>query len=323
MLVSVLVVNYNGRYFLNACLSSLESQVIPRGEFEVLLIDNGSSDGSVEFVREHFPNVRVITLTENVGFAAANVIGLQNARGRFIALLNNDATADPSWLAEMLSSIDADSKIGGVTAKIVFAHNSSVINSAGLVLYRDGRGGDRGFRCDDGPQFAEPAEVFGACGAGVLYRREMLEAIGFFEPRFFMYYEDLDLAWRAQRHGWRFVYAPKAVVRHVHCGSSGEWSPAFCFYVERNRALTSVRNGSIVLALWSCIGLVLRSVRCWLRIPFSRQWQVAHGWAYVRAVASMAAELPAALAARRRHRPTHDHARRYERLIESAPAKAA
>ena len=299
-LVSVLVVNYNGRRFLEDCLRSLKQQSLERPKFEIILIDNGSVDGSVEFVRSEFPDVRVIALPQNIGFAAANVAGLEHATGRYIALLNNDAVAEPGWLTASLDAMETSNDIGGVAAKIVFAHDPKTINSAGLVLLRDGRGADRGFRCEDGEEYRQPTDVFGACGAAVVYRREMLDDVGFFEPRFFMYYEDLDLAWRARRRGWRFVYAPDAVVRHVHCGSSGEWSPAFCFYVERNRVLTSIRNASMLLAVGSTIGLGLRVLRCWWRIAVTRgkQWRLAHGFAYLRAGWSLAMELPRAVQAR-------------------------
>lgn len=299
-LVSVLVVNYNGRRFLEDCLRSLKQQSLERPKFEIILIDNGSVDGSVEFVRCEFPDVRVIALPRNIGFAAANVAGLEHATGRYIALLNNDAVAEPGWLAASLDAMETSNDIGGVAAKIVFAHDPKTINSAGLVLLRDGRGADRGFRCADGEEYRQPADVFGACGAAVVYRREMLDDVGFFEPRFFMYYEDLDLAWRARRRGWRFVYAPDAVVRHVHCGSSGEWSPTFCFYVERNRVLTSIRNASMRAAIGAAIGLGLRLLRCWWRIAVTRgkPWRLAHGFAYLRAGWSLAMELPQAVQAR-------------------------
>jgi GT2 family glycosyltransferase len=217
-------------------------------------------------------------------------------------------------------------RAGGVAAKVLFAHDPGLINSAGLVLYRDGRGGDRGFRQRDDGRFDAAEEVFGACGAGALYRRDMIDDVGFFDPSFFMYYEDLDLAWRARRRGWRFAYAPKAVVHHVHCASAGEWSPRFSFYVERNRVLTSLRNGSLLLALWACLGLVLRTLRCWLRVSllWRTKWRPAHGVAYLRALGSVLAQLPATLAIRRRLSLSERvPPSSYRKFIERAPAESA
>ena len=194
--VSVIVVNYNGKHFLKRCLESLAAQTYPEDRREVILVDNGSSDGSAEYVREQFPWVRVIRASTNWGFAKGNNIGLQHARGDLIALLNNDAVAGPAWLSAMTRALQQGLTVGGVTSKILFLHQPGVINSAGLDLYRDGRGGDRGFRQPDRGQFDRPTEVFGACGASMLVRRAMIDDVGFFDESFGMYYEDLDLAWR-------------------------------------------------------------------------------------------------------------------------------
>src|SRR5204863_2364052 len=140
-----------------------------------------------------------------------------------------------------------------------------IINSAGLNLYRDGRGGDRGFREPDDGQYDEPAEVFGACGASVLLRRAMLDDVGFFDERLFMYCEDLDLAWRARSRGWRFRYTPRSVVHHVHCGTSGEWSPFFIFYAERNGVLVNLKNASWLQLARAVIGFGGRGAKNWFR----------------------------------------------------------
>src|SRR5262249_10939580 len=167
-------------------------------------VDNGSTDGSVEFVRDRFPRAHVVVLEKNHGFAAGNNIGLAHASGKFIALLNNDTAAHPEWLAAMLRALDDHPDAGGVACKIRFHHDPATLNSAGLVLYRDGRGGDRGFRQADVGQFDRQEEVFGPCGAAMLLRRELIDDVGLFDERLFMYYEDLDLAWRARLRGWRF-----------------------------------------------------------------------------------------------------------------------
>src|SRR5436309_3434996 len=167
-LASVIVVNFNGRHHLAECLRALAHQTLPAHQFEVILVDNGSTDGSIEFVRRRFPRVRVVPLPENLGFAAGNNRGLAHATGRFIALLNNDTAADPRWLGAMLEALTDDPAAGGVACKIRFHHDPATLNSAGLMLYRDGRGGDRGFRQADAGQFDRPDEVFGACGAAML-----------------------------------------------------------------------------------------------------------------------------------------------------------
>ena len=323
-LVSTIVVNYNGRHHLPECLRALEAQTLPAKQLEVILVDNGSTDGSADFVRREFPRVRVIPLGENLGFAAGNNVGFANAVGRFVALLNNDTAADPSWLVAMLRALDEHPGAGGVACKIRFHHDPATLNSAGLVLYRDGRGGDRGFRQADIGQFDRPEEVFGACGAAMLLRRELIADVGMFDERLFMYYEDLDLAWRARLRGWRFVYAPDAVIRHVHCGTSGEWSPFFCFYVERNRVLVNVKNAPLILALIVSIGFLVRAGRVWCYVASGR-FRAAHGWAYVRAAVSLLGLLPHAIAERYRIRAARRAVpdQRFAHLVLRPPAKAA
>ena len=132
-----------------------------------------------------------------------------------------------------------------------------LINNAGSMIFSDGSGADRGFLERDSGQFEAPEEVFSACGASVLLRREMLDDIGLFDEDFFMYYEDTDLAWRARLRGWKFIYTPTSVMRHVHCGSSEEWSPFFTYHVERNRLCMLAKNANRRLFLRSWTGFYL------------------------------------------------------------------
>src|SRR5262245_50527798 len=168
---SIVVVNYNGRHFLAECLAAVERQTVPRHRYEVLLMDNGSTDGSVAFVREQFPGVRVYALSENLGFTGANNLGFRLTRGQHVVLLNNDTRVEPAWLEALLAAADGE-RVGGVGSKLLFREEPGRVNSTGLLCYRDGRGGDRHLRQSDGAQTREPAEVFGGCGASLLLKRE-------------------------------------------------------------------------------------------------------------------------------------------------------
>lgn len=299
--ISVIVVNFNGRRLLDACLNSLARQSLPSDFFEVIVIDNGSSDGSVEYLRAEYPWVRVHPLAGNRGFAGGNNAGFRIARGQYLALINNDAEAEPECLERLLVAILRSPTIGGVAAKLRFRHDQARINSTGLMLFRDGRGGDRGFRQPDFGQFDQPAEVFGACAAGAMFRRELIDELGGFDERLFMYYEDLDLAWRARLRGWKFVYEPRALVLHDHCGSSGEGSPFFCFHVERNRVLVNLKNGSPRLAALNSLGFAARVARAawrWIR----GQTSAAHAFAFLRAAGSISINAPGILRERFRVR---------------------
>lgn len=161
--VSVIVVNYNGRRLLADCLHSLRRQTYPRHRFEIVVVDNASTDGSAEFLQQRFPDVRLVRLSRNTGFAGGNNAGFTVARGEWIALLNNDAVAEPGWLAASVNA-GTPADIGGVAGHIVFADDANTVNSTGLELYRDGRGGDRDLNRLE-PLDRSRGEVFGGCGA--------------------------------------------------------------------------------------------------------------------------------------------------------------
>jgi GT2 family glycosyltransferase len=297
---SVIVVNFNGRPFLIDCLSALERQTWPRHAFEVLVIDNGSTDGSVPFIREHFPWVRLVALNRNTGFTGANNLGFRLARGRYVVLLNNDTRVAVNWLEELIRAAEPPN-IGGVAARIVYRSDPRVLNSTGLRLLPDGRGADRDRDRLDAQVNRPAGEVFGGCGASLLLNRELIEDLGGFDPALFMYYEDLDLAWRGRLRGWQFAYAPAALVEHVCGGTSDFASPFVLRQIERNRALVNLRNAPPFLALWSVAGLLLRAGRAlgrWLQAPRESGLTVAHLRGMTGAVVSVLRSLPARLLAR-------------------------
>jgi len=231
--VAVVVVNWNGLHFLERCLGGLAAQTCR--DFEVVLVDNGSTDGSVDFVRERFPWVQVIANGENRGFAAANNQAIRATDSEFVATLNNDTEADPNWLGELVRAMETHPRVGACASKMLFAHRPDVINSAGIALDRVGIAWDwRGGEPDD-PAEREPVEVFGACAGAALYRRAMLEEVGLFDEEFFAYLEDVDLAWRAQWAGWKALLVPTARVLHFHSGTAKEGSPFKNRLLGRNK----------------------------------------------------------------------------------------
>jgi GT2 family glycosyltransferase len=217
-------------------------------------------------------------------------------------LLNNDTYVHPGWLTALVAAAEAGGdSVGGVAARILFRDDPATVNSTGLVLYRDGRGGDRDLCRPDGPTVREPGEVFGGCGASLLLTRALLDDIGGLDPKLFMYYEDLDLAWRARLRGWRFLYAPDAVVEHVCGGQASPSSPLLTRQTERNRALVNLQNAPPFLALYSLVGLALRFGRIWFRYLTSRTrygLTAEHLRAMASAAASVLANLPTTLLGR-------------------------
>ncbi len=238
--VSIVVVNYNGKKYLNACLSSLAIQTYP--DFEVILVDNASSDSSVEYVKEHFPSVRLIENPKNYGFAKGNNIGIKEAEGSLIATLNNDTQVIPWWIEELVRSIGSNENVGMCASKMLFMKNHKMINSAGICISRSGACWDRGmFECDKG-QFESVEEVFGPCAGAALYRKRMLEEIGLFDEDFYAYMEDADLAFRGRLAGWKCLYVPKAVVYHIHGGTAGYATGYTIYYGNRNIIWNCIKN---------------------------------------------------------------------------------
>ncbi|WP_243370792.1 glycosyltransferase family 2 protein [Geotalea sp. SG265] len=239
-LVSVIILNWNGRKFLKECLDSLLLQSY--AHFEVVLVDNGSSDGSPEYVRSNYPAVKVVALPQNVGFAAGNNVGLEHCRGEFVVTLNNDTKVDWEFISALVAVVKADDRIGLVAAKMLNYYQTDRIDSVGLMIASNGLGYNKGIAEVDSGQYKEPAPVFGPCGGAALYRRAMLSETGFFDEDFFAYYEDFDLAWRCRLAGWQAVTAPGAVVYHVHSATSGEWSSFKVFHTHRNKWYVIIKN---------------------------------------------------------------------------------
>jgi len=231
--ISVIIVNLNGGEYIAGCLDSLSAQTFR--DFEVIVVDNGSTDGSRELIGKDYPRVRVIALGENTGFAKGNNIGFQASSSPFIATLNNDTLVGPGWLQELHEAAKVDRGIGMVASKIFLGKDGDELDSAGMLLYPDGMTRQRGRGVRDDGRFDTPTEVLFPSACAALYRREMLEETGFFDEEFFSYCEDADLGLRGRLAGWKAVLAPRAVVRHLYSQTGGSYSAFKAYHVERNR----------------------------------------------------------------------------------------
>jgi hypothetical protein len=229
-MISVVIPNYNGRRYLEGCLPSLSAQTFE--DFEVIVVDNGSKDGSCEYVAEEFPQVRIVENEENLGFAGGVNSGIRRARGEYILTLNNDTVVEGEFIGRLAEAIGSDGRVGMWASKMLFLDGR--INSTGICISRSGAAWDRGMGEADRGQYDLVEEVFGPSGGAGLYRREMLDEIGLFDEEFFMYMEDVDLAFRARLAGWRCLYVPGARVRHVHGGTAGFGSDLSVYYGNRN-----------------------------------------------------------------------------------------
>ncbi|MFQ5578873.1 MAG: glycosyltransferase family 2 protein [Anaerolineae bacterium] len=281
--VSVVIANWNGRRWLEHCLPALFAQTYRH--FEVIIVDNASTDNSVEWVNRHYPAVRQIRNRRNLGFAGANNIGIRAAAGELIATLNNDTRPDPNWLAELVKGISVAPDVGMAASKIVLWERPGILDSAGIAVDWAGFGWNRGW---GRPAASAPApqEVFGPSAAAALYRRDMLAGIGLFDEDFFAYYEDVDLAWRAQRAGWNCRYIPTAVVLHQHSATGGQARRLKTFLLNRNKLWTLFKNYHPLDLLWAwplILGLDALSagVQLWRTrslAPLSARRQALAGW---------------------------------------------
>jgi len=237
--VSVVVLTYEGRRWLTACLSALAAQTATSAE--VILVDNGSADGSADFVAASFPWVRVLRLAGNVGFAGGNNAGARLARAPLIAFLNNDTEPDPDWLSTLKAALDAEPSGGLATSRIVSLDDGVTLDSAGDGYLRAGGAFKRGHGEPD-EAYRRPCDVFGACGAAFMIRRSLFEELGGFDEDFFLVYEDVDLSYRAQLAGFRCLYVPGARVRHACSATIGRVSARSLFYGQRNLEWVYLKN---------------------------------------------------------------------------------
>ncbi|HEY9811611.1 MAG TPA: glycosyltransferase family 2 protein [Halomicronema sp.] len=238
--VSVIVLNWNGKAFLGECLESLAKQTYQN--FETVVVDNGSTDDSQDYVRSHFPNVRLIELPENLGFCGGNNQGYKYVESEYIALLNNDTICVPEWLESLCNALENYPEAGFAASKLVYYDKPEIIDSAGDTFSTYGIGRKRGHQCQDGDQYNQEKFIFGACGGAVLYRKTMLEEIGFLDDDFFLIYEDIDLSFRAQLAGWKCVYVPQAKVLHRVSASLSKTPNKQIYFSKRNSLWVLIKN---------------------------------------------------------------------------------
>jgi GT2 family glycosyltransferase len=236
----VVVPNWNGERFLLTCLGSLRRQSFE--DFETVLVDNGSTDGSVAFVSRNFPEVRVLPLPENRGFSAAVNAGIRSSGAEYVALLNNDTETDPRWLEALVEAADGSPEAGFFASKLVDFDDRRILDGAGDVLRRSGLPYRLGHGEPDRGQYDEVTFVFGACAGAAMYRRSMLDDVGLFDEDFFANCEDGDLSFRSQLAGYRCLFVPGSVVYHMGSATFGKRSATSTRLGTRNSLCLLVKN---------------------------------------------------------------------------------
>lgn len=275
MKISVVVVTWNGLDLLRPCVQALVQQTV---DHELVVVDNGSHDGTVAWLQTHAPHAHVVALPTNTGFAHGNNVGMRAASGDALVLINNDTLPTPNFLQQIVDPLAQDPQLGSVAGVLMFAHRPDVVAAAGIAVGRDGVHRDLWILRSVDQLPAVPTAIFGASGGAVCYRRASLREVGLFDEGYFAYLEDADLAWRLLLRGWNCVVAPGARVRHVYSATSGHQSPFKQRLLARNR--------------WRVI------VRCWPQTLLRAHWPAIVRYDLLAIAYAMLRRQPAVVAGR-------------------------
>jgi len=312
-LISVAIPNWNGAAYLERCLQSLEHQ--DYASREILVIDNGSTDASIETVERVAPQAIVIRQARNDGFAAAVNAGIRAARGEWVAVLNNDTEAAPSWLVECASGIDRHPAAAFFACRILDMKGGNRIYSAGDCFLRSGIGYRRGQDLPDCGEYRTECEIFSACGCAALYRKSVLQEVQGFDGRFFAYLEDVDLGLRLRAAGYHGFYLPSALIYHHGSATSGGEFSALSVRLRTRNALLLLLKSVPASILWRCAPMIAAVQLSWM----ARSLAHARLLSYVRGLAGVFPLLPQISAERRSLRPLwrKNSARMWQEILNS------
>lgn len=262
-MIAVVIPNYNGIEHLDECLNSLKNQTFKN--FQIVLVDNGSSDSSVDFVENNYPEVKLIKLNTNTGFSVAVNKGikysLEEFNSQYILLLNNDIQCSNSFLEEMIKGFVSE-EIGSVASKMLNYYNRTVIDNAGDFIRKMGSPFARGHGEVDKGQYDEPGFVFAACAGAAMYKAVVFEEVGYFDEDFFAYYEDVDFGFRLQLYGYKCFYNPKAICYHKRGATTSHYPGYQVELCEKNLIALRVKNYPLrLLILWKMLFSIARIKR--------------------------------------------------------------
>ena len=249
-LVSIIVLNVNGLKHLDTCLKSVTMTTY--SNLEVIMVDNGSTDGSVEYVNKRYPSVKIIKNNRNLGFAAANNIGIGVTRGDYVILLNNDTEVDPNWVSELVQVAESDPLIAACQPKILDFYDRKMFEYAGaaggfidIYGYPFARGRVFDFVEEDHGQYDDSRNIFWAGGVAMLIKRRALDKTGLLDENFFIYHEETDLCWRFHLSGYKVVFVPSAKVFHKGGATFKKKPYASWYLLHRNDFVMLLKNYSM------------------------------------------------------------------------------
>lgn len=273
-LTTIIIPNFNGKKYLQKCLDSIRNQTFQN--FGVILVDNGSSDGSVSFVKRHYPEMDLIEFSRNQGFSRAINSGVRQAHGKYICLLNNDIELHPDFLKEIVGVLETERHIDYCAAKMLNFYARDQIDGAGDGVFRAGAGYKRGSLEKDSQRYDKQMIVFGACAGAALYRRSFFGTVGLFDEDFFAYLEDVDINMRANRLGLKCLYVPSAKVYHIGSATTGSiFNPFTVSLSTKNLFNVVIKNYPAILLIHILPSLLLYHL-FWFALVFVNKQ--AHGY---------------------------------------------
>ena len=279
--VSVIVLNWNGVHFLGRCLDAIAAQTFR--DYEVIVLDNASTDSSIEDVPSRWPTFQVVRFDQNLGFAAGNNRGAEKASGHWIAFLNNDAFPEPEWLAHLIGAAQAHPEFSFFSSRLVYADNLDLAQDTGDIYHVSGFAWPRDNNCPVQNAHLQGGEVFSPCAAAALYDRAAFLEVGGFAEQFVSHYEDVDIGFRLRLRGYRCLYVPEAVVPHVGSASYGRESDRTVYQVQRNVIWSYLTNMPGWL-FWkylpahlftNLVFLIYYSLRGQWKVVWKAKWQAA------------------------------------------------
>lgn len=254
---SVIIPNWNGENLLPDCLTSLQNQGFQG--FDIILVDNNSTDKSIEYTKKNFPKVKIINLKKNYGFARAINEGVKAAKSKYIIFLNNDTYAEKDFVEELISCAEVHPEVISVNSKLLNFYDKRIIDGVGILINEVGQARSIGWKQVDKGQFKKEEYIFGATGGASLFRREEFVKLGGFDENYFMYSEEVDFAFRAQFQGYKSIYCPQAIVYHKHKATAKKFPAKIEYWQFRNMTITIIKDfpTEILLNNWRWLKIIL------------------------------------------------------------------
>lgn len=257
MKASVIIPNWNGKNLLTECLVSLGEQVFT--DFEIIVVDNASTDGSIEYIEQNFLNVTLVKLNKNVGFAKAINRGVKKALGEYVVFLNNDTKVDKLWLKELVKTADDHPEVASVGSKVLNFFDPKIIDGVGILINEVGQAKSLGWQEENLGQYEKDQYVFGVTGGAGLFKKDIFIKVGMFDEHYFMYSEEVDWAFRAQFLGYKSIYCSKAVVLHKHKSTAKKLPQHLEYWQFKNMTQTIIKDfpTKILLKKWRWLKILL------------------------------------------------------------------